>query len=81
MNPGAIEEGAKVAGGFIEALKGQPAVLALSVANMALLVFIFYALHLSAKYRETLVSQVLANSQSINDIVRSRSVACPNPAP
>ena len=79
MTPGGpIEEGAKVAGGFIEALKGQPAVLALTVANFALLVFIFYALNSAAKYREGLMEQVFENSKRIHDLMQSRSVPCPD---
>ena len=35
MNPGAIEEGAKVAGGVVEGLKQQPLSLALIVLNLA----------------------------------------------
>jgi len=40
MNPGAIEEGAKVASGVIEGLKSQPLSLALIVMN---LIFIGFA--------------------------------------
>jgi len=34
MNPGAVEEGAKVATGVVEGLKGQPIALALIVMNV-----------------------------------------------
>ena len=79
MNPGGpAEEAGKVAGGFIEALRGQPAVLALTVANFALLVFIFYALNSAAKYREGLMEQVFENSKRIHDLMQSRSVPCPD---
>jgi hypothetical protein len=81
--PGAVEEGAKVAGGIVEALKGQPALLAMMLANFALLIFIFYALHSGAQYRETLVKQVFENSNKIHELLQQRSVPCPdgsNPA-
>lgn len=42
MNPGPTEEVGKVAGGFIDALKGQPLSLALVVMNVVLLGYLFY---------------------------------------
>jgi hypothetical protein len=79
MNPGGpAEEAGKVAGGFIEALKGQPAILALLAANIALLIFIFYALHSGAQFRQQLVEQVFENSKQIHQMLQQRSVACPD---
>jgi hypothetical protein len=46
---------------------------------IALLVFMFYALHSAAKFRETLVSQVFANTQTIHSMLSQRAVACPPP--
>jgi hypothetical protein len=77
MAPGALEEGGKAANSFIEALKGQPAVLAMIVANFALLIFIFYALSGAATYREQLVKQVFDNSKQIHELLQRRSVDCP----
>lgn len=57
MNPGPVEEAGKVAGGIIEALKGQPAVLALTITVIGMLVFIFYALHVAATFRDTMLKQ------------------------
>jgi len=42
MNPGAMEEGVKVAGGVVESLKAQPLSLALVIMNVALLCLLFY---------------------------------------
>jgi hypothetical protein len=83
MNPGGpAEEAGKVAGGFIEALKGQPALLAMMVANFALLAFMFYALHGAAKYREAMMQQVFDNSTKIHELLQHRAVGCPdNPGP
>jgi hypothetical protein len=77
MNPGPVEEAGKVASGIVDALKAQPSVLALTLANMALLVFIFYALHSGAKFRETMMQQVIDNSTAIHELLKQRSVACP----
>jgi F420-0:gamma-glutamyl ligase-like protein len=49
---GPVEEAGKVATGIIDALKAQPAVLALSLAQIAMLVFLFYALAKAAEFRE-----------------------------
>jgi hypothetical protein len=60
MNPGPIEEGGKAVSGIVEALKAQPSVLALTVANLGMLAFLFYALHAAANFRDKMVTQVLA---------------------
>ena len=55
MNPGAVEEAGSTARTFIDALKAQPATLALIVANIAMLVFMFYALKKAGDFREMLL--------------------------
>jgi len=75
---GPVEEAGATARGLIDALKAQPAVLALTIANFALLAFIFYALHSAGKFRETLLNQVFANTARIHDMMQQRSVACPD---
>jgi hypothetical protein len=52
--------------------------LALTIANFALLAFIFYALHAAGKFRETLLNQVFANTARIHEMVQQRSVPCPS---
>jgi hypothetical protein len=52
-------------------------VLALMAANFALLIFMFYALHGAATYREQLVKQVFDNSKQIHELLQRRSVDCP----
>jgi hypothetical protein len=66
-----------LAASVIESLKQHPAMLALLVMQIALLVFIFLALNSAAKFRETMLTQVLENSQTIHAIIRERAVACP----
>jgi cbb3-type cytochrome oxidase subunit 3 len=43
MNPGAVEEGSKVASSLIESLKAQPMTLALVVFNMIFIGAVVYA--------------------------------------
>jgi hypothetical protein len=57
MTPGPVEEVGQTARSFVDALKGQPAVLALIVANAAMLVFMFYALSKAAQFRDNLLTQ------------------------
>ena len=66
---GPVEEGAKVASGIVDALKAQPAVLALTLANFALLGFIFYALHEAAAFRQRLLDQVFENGKEIQQVL------------
>lgn len=43
MNPGPVEEGGKVATGVIDALRGNPAMLAIIVLNLLILGLVYYA--------------------------------------
>lgn len=42
MSPGAVEEGAKAAGTFLDIMRSQPLSLALVVMNLALIGFLYY---------------------------------------
>jgi hypothetical protein len=79
MNPTLPEEAGQTARSFLEIMKEQPALLGSIMTNIALIVFIFYALSSAAQYRETLTKQVLDNSASIHQLLSQRSVACPEP--
>ena len=57
MNPGLTDEAGQTARGLIDALKAQPAVLALTVANIGMVVFLFYALHGAAQFRDNMITQ------------------------
>jgi hypothetical protein len=81
MNPSIPEEVGSTARGIVEGLKAQPAVLALSLAQIMMLVFLFYALSASAEFRDKMFSQVVDNSTKIHDILATRQIACPPTAP
>jgi hypothetical protein len=81
MNPSIHEETGATARALIDALKAHPAVLAMSVINMGLLVFIYVALAGAAKSREALVNQVLSNSTAIHQMLAQRAVSCPDVTP
>jgi hypothetical protein len=55
MNPGPIEEAGHVATSIVDALKAQPAVLALTLAQIAMLIFLFYALYAGAAFRDKML--------------------------
>lgn len=69
MNPGPAEEIGSTARGLIDALKAQPAVLALSLAQIAMLLFLFYAMHAAAQFRDTMIKGQLEESRHVNDLL------------
>jgi hypothetical protein len=66
MNPGPVEEAGQTARSFIEALKSQPATLALIIANAAMLVFMFYALSKAAQFRDNLLTQQFTYQREVS---------------
>ena len=70
MNPGGpVEEAGETARGLIDALKAQPATLALIVSNVAMLLFIFYALHKAADFRDRMLSQQSEFAVHVTDLL------------
>ena len=51
MNPGAIEEGAKAAGTFMEIMRSQPLSLSLVIMNAALIAVIWWTVNKQAQLR------------------------------
>ena len=79
MNPGNIpEEIGSTTRSFFEIMKQQPALMGMIVANLGLLVFIFYALHAAGEFRDRLIGQVFQNTQQISDL-KQHAIACPDP--
>jgi hypothetical protein len=72
-----MEQVARAATGVIDALKTQPAMLALTLGNFALLGFMYYGLQGAAASREAIIKQVLDNSNSIHEMMERRAVGCP----
>lgn len=69
MNPGLGEEAGQTARSFIDALKQQPATLALIVANIAMLVFLFYALAKAAEFRESLLKNQFDYQKYVTELL------------
>lgn len=69
MNPGAVEEGAKVAGGFIEAMKSQPLALALALCNLTLLALFFYIAHWSGSNRAMEFKALLESNKEVQKLL------------
>ena len=57
MNPGLIEEGGNTVRTFITTMKDHPAVLVLALCNLALIVFMYFALSAAASFRQDLIKQ------------------------
>jgi hypothetical protein len=61
---GAVEEGVKAAGGFIDAMRQQPLVLMMGLMNITLLVFLFYYLtRITSRTEHTLELLFTANDK------------------
>ena len=66
---GAVEEGAKVVGGFMEALKREPLSLALVVMNLALLAFFYVLLTRVADQREREIGLLYADKKEVRELL------------
>ncbi len=62
---GAIEEGAKVAGGVVDAMRGQPLAIANIVLNIAFLLFLFYYVSRISQRAELTVGQLFAANDKL----------------
>jgi hypothetical protein len=61
---GALEEGGKAVGGFIDAMRTQPMALMLGLMNLALLAFLFYYLsRITARTETTVQALFTANDK------------------
>jgi hypothetical protein len=64
---GVVEEGAKVATGFIDSMRNQPLVLMMGLMNIVLLVFLFYYLTRITARTESTVKDLFAANDKIFD--------------
>jgi hypothetical protein len=76
MSPGPVEEAGKAVSGIVEGLRQQPAVLAMTVVMIGLLVFAFYALNVGANFRNMMIAQQHEYQKYVTDIL-SRCVVSP----
>jgi hypothetical protein len=69
MNPGVVEESAKAAGSFIDALKREPLSLALVLMNLALLGFFWLILNAVAAQREREVNLMYEDKKEVRELI------------
>jgi hypothetical protein len=69
VNPGPVEEVGKVAGGFMDAMKGQPLSLALVIMNLALLGLFFWIGKTVAATREREIGLLYADQKEIRELL------------
>ena len=69
MNPGPIEEGAKVATGFMAAMKDQPLALALVACNLMLLALFFYITHYAGSNRAHEFSTIMEMQKEVQKLL------------
>jgi hypothetical protein len=62
---GVLEEGAKAAGGVIDALRGSPVALAMGIMNIALLLFLFYYLSRITARTENTVAALFSSQDKL----------------
>jgi hypothetical protein len=78
MNPGVTEEVGKTTRSFFEAMKDQPALLVMAIANLALIVFMYFALSAAAEFRTELIRQSFEFQKQAADLL-SRCIIQPAP--
>lgn len=69
MNPGPMEEGAKVAAGFMEAMKSQPLALALVACNLTLLGLFFYVASWAGNNRASEFTAIMAANKEVQQLL------------
>ena len=69
MNPGPVEEVGRVAGGFVESMKGQPLALALAVCNIMLLSIFAYVANLASHNRAREFDSILAMQREVQQLL------------
>ena len=64
---GVLEEGAKAAGGVVDAMRGQPLAIANIVLNIAFLVFLFYYVSIIAERAKFAVAEMYAAQDKLSN--------------
>lgn len=66
---GPVEEGAKVAGSFVEAMKTQPLALALAISQILLLALFFMIAHWAGENRSTEFRAIMAANAEVQKLL------------
>jgi len=69
MNPGPVEEGAKVASGVVDALKAQPFALSMVVINAALVGLLFFIGWRTSETRQREVDQFYQSQKETQELL------------
>lgn len=78
---GAIEEGSKLAGSFMDALRREPLSLALVAMNLALLGFFYFLMVTIATQREREVGLIYEDKKQTREILAHCVIPAPTPIP
>jgi hypothetical protein len=78
MNPGPVEEGAKVATGFIDAMRSQPLALALVICNVMLLSLFFFVAHWAGTNRSTEFASIMAMQREVQKLLYNCTPTTPS---
>lgn len=69
MNPGVIDEIGSTTRTFITTMKDHPAVLVLALCNLALIVFMYFALSAAAGFRTDLIKQSFDYQTKVSELL------------
>ena len=69
MNPGPMAEGAKVATGFMDAMKSQPLALALAICNIMLLGIFAFVAHMASANREREFNSIIGMQREVQQLL------------
>jgi len=78
MSPGPLEEGAKVASSFMEAMKSQPLALALVACNLTLLALFFYVSSWAGSNRSNEFKAIMEMQKEVQKLLYNCTPTRPN---
>lgn len=69
MNPGVVDEIGSTTRTFITTMKDHPAVLVLALCNLALIIFMYFALSAAAAFRTDLIKQSFEYQKQVAELL------------
>ena len=69
MTPGSVEEGAKVAGSVVDALKSQPFALSMVIINASLIGLLFFVGWKSAENRQSELDKFYSSQKETQELL------------